>query len=66
MAEREKAPVNQHLQALLETYVRDGKEATIVQLNQIARENKLKTAEVVMLTGNLHRALLDNGIVIRR
>ena len=65
-AEIEKAPINQHLRTLSETYVREGKEATILQLNKIARENKLKTAEVVILTGRLHRALIDNGVVIRR
>ena len=52
------------IQPLANTFITKGKDVMLEQFNALIKDKKLKTFEVIIITGNLRNLLINNGYSI--
>jgi hypothetical protein len=66
LEQKQNAPVNKDVQFLVETFIKDGIEEMILQLNKIVKKKKLKTIEVIMLSDKLKNVLVNKCLFLNQ
>ena len=66
MAKNADAPWVKDAQALAEVFLKEGKEAYLLEINKVIKKKKIKKWEAIILNDRVKEILQNNGIILKK